>query len=91
MRRKEIERQFQVYNASIEFDGEVHSASYYIENNVIHANIGGRMIMTVLGSNPGSQTVKALLLAHLLQAKRKLPHRTQREVPGRDQNPRGQI
>lgn len=86
-----MERQFQVYDAAVEFDGEVHTASYYIENNVIHANIGGRMIMTVLGSNPGSQTVKALLLAHLLQAKRKLRHRAQWEVPGRDRNPRGQI
>ena len=86
-----MERRFQVYDVSVEFEGEVHSASYYIENDVIHANIGGRMIMTVLGSNPGSQTVRALLLAHLLQAKRKLRHRAQWEVPGRDQNPRGQI
>ena len=86
-----MERRFQVYDVSVEFEGNVHSASYYIENNVIHANIGGRMIMTVLGSNPGSQTVKALLLAHLLQARRNLRHRTLWEGQGRDQNPRGQI
>lgn len=86
-----MERRFQVYDVSVEFEGNVHSASYYIENDVIHANIGGRMIMTVLGGNLGSQTVKALLLAHLLQAKRKLRHRAQWEVPGRDRNPRGQI
>lgn len=86
-----MERQFQVYDAAVEFDGEVHLAIYYIENNVIHANIGGRMIMTVLGGNPGSQTVKALLIAHLVQGKRKLRHLKVWQAQNRHQSPGSQI
>lgn len=31
-----MERRFQVYDVSVEFEGNVHSASYYIENDLIY-------------------------------------------------------
>jgi len=45
-------------------DGDaLHRASYYVLDGAIHANIGGRSVMTALGSVPAAYTVRALLLS----------------------------
>jgi len=52
-------------------DGDaIYRASYYVLDGAIHANIGGRSLMTALGSVPAASTVKALLLSSLLSGQR---------------------
>jgi hypothetical protein len=66
------EREGVVQSVEIRFEGEVHRASYFVEYNVIHASIGGRVIATPVGNGPVADTVKALLLGQLLQRSRKM-------------------
>jgi len=65
------EREGVVRSVEIELDGEVHRASYFVEYNVIHASIGERVVAAPVAMAPAAETVKALLLGHLLQQSRK--------------------
>lgn len=66
-----MEPQSQVLTAEVEFEGETHQASYYVENNIIHAHIGGRLMSTPLTNVAAERTVQALLSGYLLQTTRK--------------------
>lgn len=69
-----MERQSTVQTTSVTFEGQTYSASYFVENNIINANIGGRVMMTPLGPNGAEKTVQTLLTGHLLQNARKSRH-----------------
>jgi bacterioferritin (cytochrome b1) len=64
------ERECLVQTVEVRFDGELHRASYYVENNIIHAQIDGHPVLSPLGKTPAADTVKVLLTEHLIQRKR---------------------
>ena len=66
-----MEPQSQVLTTEVAFEGETHPASYYVEHNIIHAQIGGRLMSTPLTYVPAERTVQVLLLGHLQQTTRK--------------------
>lgn len=66
-----MEMQSQVYDVEVEFDGQIHTAAYFVENDIIHAQVEGKLIVSPLGTAPASKTVKALITSQLLQMKRK--------------------
>ncbi|MGV3576387.1 MAG: hypothetical protein ACO1O4_14775 [Devosia sp.] len=70
-----MERRSQVLTADVEFEGEMHSASYYVENDIIHAHIGGRLVATPKGDVPAEALVRAMLQGYLLQRQRKARQR----------------
>ena len=60
-----IQRHSMVLEVEVQFDGEPHTAAYFVERDVIHAQVGDRVIVTpLLGTDP-AETVKTQLLAHL--------------------------
>lgn len=71
------ERERLVQTVEVCSGGVVHRASYFIENNIIHARIGDHSISTPLGNVPAGDTVKALLTEHLVQ-RRRLTHQAER-------------
>lgn len=66
-----MEMQSQVYDVDIEFDGQTYKAAYFVENDIIHAQVEGKLIVSPLGAVPASKTVKALITGQLLQIRRK--------------------
>lgn len=66
-----MEMQSQVFDVEIEFDGQTHRAAYFVENDIIHAQVEGKLLVSPLGAGPASKTVKALITGQLLQMKRK--------------------
>ena len=82
------EREGVVRRVEIKFEGEVHRASYFVEYNVIHASIGERVVSAPVGNGPAADTVKALLLGHLLQQSRKMSSARRWGQVGRQQGAR---
>lgn len=70
-----MEMQSQVFDVEVEFDGQTHKAAYFVENDIIHAQVGGKLIVSPLGTVPASKTVKALMTGQLLQLKRRQQQR----------------
>jgi hypothetical protein len=70
------DRRSVILTVEVPFEGETHSATYFVENAMIHAVIGGRAFLAPLGSGPAGGTVRALLEGHLLQKARR--HRQSR-------------
>ena len=66
-----MERRSQVLEVQVEHQGHPHSASYFVEENTITANIGGRIFTTPMGPRPAADTVRTLLSGHLLQMARR--------------------
>ena len=66
-----MEQQSVVRDVEVRHDGHTYEARYYVENDVIHARIGDRVLSCPLGVGEASGTVKALLTAHLLEQRRK--------------------
>ncbi|WP_332700541.1 hypothetical protein [Devosia sp.] len=64
------ERECLVQTVEVTHDGKIHRASYYVENNVIHARMDGHMMLSPLGNASAADTVKALLTEHLIQRRR---------------------
>jgi hypothetical protein len=64
------ERECIVQTVEVTLDGEIHRASYYVENNIIHARISGHPVLSPLGNAPAADTVKVLLTEHLIQRRR---------------------
>ncbi|QDZ11590.1 hypothetical protein [Devosia ginsengisoli] len=44
---------------------QVHKASYYVENGMLHARIGGKMISLVTGAETSDEAVRRLLSGHI--------------------------
>lgn len=66
-----MEQASMVRDVEVIHDGKAYNASYFVENDVIHARIGRRTLACPLGSTDAGGTVKALLTAYLLEARRK--------------------
>ena len=71
-----MEHQSQVLTTEVEFEGQIHSASYYVENDIIHANIGGRFMSVPLNGPSAKSAVQTLLRGHLLQTQRSARQRS---------------
>ncbi|QQR38044.1 hypothetical protein [Devosia rhizoryzae] len=69
-----MERVSQVLDVTIEQDGQRHHASYYVERDVIHAQIEGKVMEMPLGRKPAAETVKGLLSGFWIQRTRQLRH-----------------
>lgn len=65
-----------VLTAEVEFEGQKYTATYYIEQDAIYANVEGRLISTALTALSAEQTVKSLLLGYLLQSHPKNDHQS---------------
>lgn len=61
-----------VQRVEVRHGGEVHRADYFVEHNIIHAQIGERTLLTPVNNCPASDTVKVLLAGHLMQQDRKM-------------------
>jgi hypothetical protein len=73
-RRRDMERNSQVLEVEVEYGGTPHRASYFVEDNTIHASIGGRLLSIPRGPRSAADTVKTVLSGYLLQQSRKLRH-----------------
>lgn len=60
------EREGQVRAVEITHDGVTYQASYFVENNIIHAQIAGHSVVTPIGNVAAADTVKALLAEHVV-------------------------
>lgn len=65
-----MERHSQVLEVQIEQNGSAHSASYFVEGDIIHASIGGRVVAVPVGPRSAADTVKSLLSGYLVQRSR---------------------
>lgn len=61
-----------INNVEAIIDGTTHNASYFVEQNVIHALINGKTYLSPIGPAGAKETVKALLTAMVLEQNRKL-------------------
>ncbi|RYZ87061.1 MAG: hypothetical protein EOP04_12565 [Proteobacteria bacterium] len=59
--------QGQVLTVDLEFEGKTYTASYFLEQDIIQANIEGRLFTTVKGIGSAEETVRALLFEWVLQ------------------------
>lgn len=62
-----MDTQSQVLTIQMAFEGKTYTASYFLEQDIIQANIEGRLFTVVKGAGPAEETVRALLLEWLLQ------------------------
>lgn len=60
-----MEQENMVLDVSVELDGQTYTASYFIENGVIHANIADCTYRVPLGPTPPRETVRSLLTERL--------------------------
>lgn len=61
-----------VLTTQVEFEGNSYSATYFVnDDDVVHANIGGKVLLTPLAMRSAEKVVQALLTGHLLQQTRK--------------------
>jgi hypothetical protein len=67
-----MERDSQVLEVEVEYGGTPHRASYFVEANTIHANIGGRLLTIPRGPRSAADAVRTVLSGYLLQQSRKL-------------------
>jgi hypothetical protein len=70
-----MDTQSRVLAVEIEFEGQNYTASYFLEQDIIHASIEGRLFTTLKGAGPAEETVRALMLEWLL-------HNAVRPTPG---------
>lgn len=66
-----MEQKSQVLEVEVEHQGEIHRASYFVEGEVVHARIGGKVLRSPLGGGDAAEKVRALLTGHLLLQSRK--------------------
>ena len=66
----EKEQECLVQTVEVDFDGNIHSASFFVENGIIHALICGCTMLFPLGNMSAAETVKALLTQKVFQRQR---------------------
>ncbi|MBE7734426.1 hypothetical protein [Devosia faecipullorum] len=54
-----------VQDVSVEIDGQIHTASYFVENGTIHANLGNQTYLLPIGPVPANEAVKSLIAGTL--------------------------
>lgn len=67
---EQIEPTNEVLSVVVRFDGQEHSANYFLEGGVVHAAFDGRMQTFPLGLGNAADIVRASLTAHLLETHR---------------------
>jgi hypothetical protein len=60
-----MEREGLVRDVEVEFDGETHRATYFIQGKVIHAMIGEQSMLLPVGRQQPEAMVRSLLLEKL--------------------------
>ena len=65
------DRQSVVLDLDVEHEGQTHRATYFVENDVVHARVGGKVLLSPLGGGDAQEKVRTLLLGHLLLETRK--------------------
>ena len=65
------QRQSVVLEVEVEFEGQTHRATYFVEGDVVHARVGGRVLVSPLGGGDAEAKVRTLLLGHLQLETRK--------------------
>ena len=65
------DRQSVVLDVDVEHEGQTHRATYFVENDVVHARVGGKVLLSPLGGGDAQEKVRTLLLGHLLLETRK--------------------
>jgi hypothetical protein len=65
-----MEQECLVQTVEITYASDVHCASFYVENGIIHAQIDDHTLLSPLGNVPAADTVRALLTEHLVQQRR---------------------
>lgn len=67
-----MDRTSVVLETQIELEGETFTASYFVDpEGVIHANIGGKVMLAPTTHLPADAVVKSLLTGHILKQSRK--------------------
>jgi hypothetical protein len=66
----EQEQECLVQTVEVRHARDVHCATFYVENGIIHARIGDHTLLSPLGDVPAADTVRALLTEHLAQRSR---------------------
>ena len=66
----EQEQECLVQTVEVDHDGTLHSASFFVENGIVQALIGGHTMRFPLGNVSAAETVKALLAQKVLQRQR---------------------
>ncbi|HEV7346485.1 MAG TPA: hypothetical protein VGN60_12725 [Devosia sp.] len=69
-----MERHSQVLEVEIDHNGEAHHATYFVEQNMIHTAIDGRLMTIPVGQRSAAETVKSVLSGFLAQKARKRRH-----------------
>lgn len=64
-------RQSVVLDVDVEHEGQTHRATYFVEGDVVHARVGGRVLASRLGGSDAQEKVRTLLMGHLLIEARK--------------------
>lgn len=62
-----MDTQSQILTAEVEFEGKTYRAPYFLEGDLIEANIEGRLVTTTSDGRPAEEIVRALMLEWLLQ------------------------
>lgn len=57
-----MERQSEILTTAIHLEGVRYTADYFVERDMLYANIGGRIMLHALGPRGAEETVKSLLL-----------------------------
>lgn len=57
-----MDTQSQVLTTEVEFEGKTFTASYFLERDIIHANIEGRLYTAALRDRSADETVRGLLM-----------------------------
>lgn len=65
-----MQQQSIVLEAEVRHGGQTHKAAYFVEGDVIHARVGGRVLVAPLAGGDADERVRSLLLGHLISESR---------------------
>lgn len=63
-----------VLEAEVQHGGQTHTAAYFVEGDVVHAQVGTRVLVAPLAGGDANARVRCLLLGHLMSEERKAQH-----------------
>lgn len=66
-----MDRESVVFEAAVDYFGQIHTATYYVEHGIVHAHIAGRIIPNPVADDGAEATVKRLLVGHAIKARRR--------------------
>jgi hypothetical protein len=55
-----------VLDVDVEYEGQMHRATYFVEGDVVHARVGGRVLISPLAGGDAQEKVRTLMMGHLL-------------------------